>query len=158
MGYRRGAKEKARRRVWHRWSNGLQRDPEILGGTPCFPGTRLSVALVGGMLLRGPSAERELRADYPYLTEQDLAGARRFAQRAGRPLNHHQTYRLTVCWHNVLTILSDVGGPMLQQQVPIKVEHRLDGLFDGLRPSPRGPDFSVRGGVKPDQRGGRRFR
>ena len=97
MGYRKSSREKARRRARHVWTSGLQRDPDILGGEPCFPGSRLSVAHVGMMLLRGPSIEREVRYDYPYLTEQDLAGARRHAERVlreERAGKRHQMYRL----------------------------------------------------------------
>jgi uncharacterized protein (DUF433 family) len=62
-------------------------DDEILGGEPTFPESRLAVRHVGGMLLRGAS-EAEVREDYPYLKDEDLAFATIYTRaypRMGRP-------------------------------------------------------------------------
>ncbi len=62
-------------------------DENVLGGEPTFPETRLAVRHVGGMLLRGASVE-EVREDYPYLKDEDIAFATIFTRaypRMGRP-------------------------------------------------------------------------
>lgn len=69
------------------WKRHLVEDDRILGGEPVFPNSRLAVRHVGGMLLRGASA-REVRADYPYLTADDIKFATLYARaypRPGRP-------------------------------------------------------------------------
>lgn len=69
------------------WKCRLVTDESILAGETVFPGSRLSVRHVGGMLLRG-AAVQEIREDYPYLTDQDIEFARLFAvayPRVGRP-------------------------------------------------------------------------
>jgi len=69
------------------WKDRLVVRPEVLGGEPAFPKSRLAVRHVGGMLLRGASPQ-EVLEDYPYIDEQDLEFARVFAQaypRMGRP-------------------------------------------------------------------------
>jgi uncharacterized protein (DUF433 family) len=72
---------------FERWKGKLTTDPDIMGGEPVFPGTRLTVRRVGGMLERGedPSAILE---DYPHLTGEDLELARLYVRaypRVGRP-------------------------------------------------------------------------
>jgi uncharacterized protein (DUF433 family) len=72
---------------FERWkSNKVATDPEVLGGEPVFRGTRLSVRHIGQL------ADRETIAvileDYPYLSEADVAFARRYHlayPRVGRP-------------------------------------------------------------------------
>ena len=62
-------------------------DENILRGEPTFPESRLAVRHVGGMLLRGASVE-EVRADYPYLKDEDIEFATIFTRaypRVGRP-------------------------------------------------------------------------
>jgi uncharacterized protein (DUF433 family) len=69
------------------WREALVARDDILGGEPVFPGSRLAVRHVGEMLGRG-AEPAEVREDYPYLTEQDIAFARLFAvayPRIGRP-------------------------------------------------------------------------
>jgi uncharacterized protein (DUF433 family) len=59
----------------------------ILGGEPVFPGSRLAVRHVGEMLSRGGDP-REVREDYPYLSDEDLAFARLYTTaypKMGRP-------------------------------------------------------------------------
>lgn len=81
MGYRNTRREKARRRERHHWAISVVRDPDVLGGSPVFPGTRTSVEHIGSLLLKG--AVDEVRKDYPHLSECDLEGARRWALRTG---------------------------------------------------------------------------
>ncbi len=57
----------------------VQVDPNIMGGEPVFAGTRLTVRHIGGMLLRGGSAD-EILEDYPYLSDEDLDFACKFTQ------------------------------------------------------------------------------
>jgi uncharacterized protein (DUF433 family) len=72
---------------FERWkATRVATDPSILGGEPVFRGTRLSVRHIGGL------ADRETIAvileDYPYLSEADVAFARRYHlayPRVGRP-------------------------------------------------------------------------
>jgi uncharacterized protein (DUF433 family) len=69
------------------WKGKLVTDPNTLGGEPTFPKTRLAVRQVGGMLLRGASA-KEIREDYPYLTDSDIEFSKLYTQahpRVGRP-------------------------------------------------------------------------
>lgn len=73
-----------------RWSQKLVRDEGIKGGEPVFPESRLSVRHVGNLLLRqdAEDARRELREDYPYLTDEDLEFSPVFVKaypRVGRP-------------------------------------------------------------------------
>jgi uncharacterized protein (DUF433 family) len=69
------------------WKANLVNNPDILGGTTVFPGSRLSVQRIGGSLERGEAVE-VLREDYPYLTDEDFAFARIFVKAypiQGRP-------------------------------------------------------------------------
>lgn len=52
-------------------------DPETMGGSPCFAGTRVPVSMV---LRRVDSGENwtQLVSDYPFLTEEHVAAARAF--------------------------------------------------------------------------------
>ncbi|QCX48914.1 DUF433 domain-containing protein [Ralstonia pseudosolanacearum] len=62
-------------------------DPEILGGTPCFKGTRVPIANVLAALDAGMSVV-ELQASYPFLTQALLNDATVYAKarpRVGRP-------------------------------------------------------------------------
>jgi uncharacterized protein (DUF433 family) len=62
-------------------------DPAVLGGEPVFRGTRLAVRRVAEAAER-PAAVKEMLEDYPYLKDEDVEFARRFARaypRVGRP-------------------------------------------------------------------------
>jgi len=62
-------------------------DPDMLGGEPVFRKSRTAVRAVGGLLLRGVP-EREVREDFPHLTDEDFEFARLYAKaypRMGRP-------------------------------------------------------------------------
>jgi uncharacterized protein (DUF433 family) len=76
-----------RTRHFERWKKRLVANPEIMGGEPVFPKSRLTVRRIGGMLERGV-APREILDDYPYLKAEDLELARLFVRaypRVGRP-------------------------------------------------------------------------
>ena len=49
-------------------------DPEIMGGTPVFRGTRIPVDLIADMLAQGASAE-EILEGYPTLDQERIAMA-----------------------------------------------------------------------------------
>jgi uncharacterized protein (DUF433 family) len=69
------------------WKKKLVTSPDILGGEPVFPKSRLAVRHVGGMVLRGASTE-EIREDYPYLKDEDIECAKLYTEaypRVGRP-------------------------------------------------------------------------
>jgi uncharacterized protein (DUF433 family) len=69
------------------WKKKLVIRDDILGGEPVFPGSRLAVRHVGGLMERGESSEAIIE-DYPYLDEQDLKFAALFSRayaRVGRP-------------------------------------------------------------------------
>jgi uncharacterized protein (DUF433 family) len=61
-------------------------DPEIMGGTPCIRGTRITVYAVAGRL-NGGETVADLLIDYPYLTALQLEAAREFA--AHTPFQEH---------------------------------------------------------------------
>jgi uncharacterized protein (DUF433 family) len=74
------------------WKNALVVDKRVLAGEPAFPKSRLAVRQIGGMLERG-AAEENIRADYPYLTNEDLEFSRLFVRaypRVGRPRETRQ--------------------------------------------------------------------
>jgi uncharacterized protein (DUF433 family) len=57
---------------------GVTRDSSVMGGAPCFAGTRVPVGTVLGSLDEGYSLE-ELRNHYPFLTPAHVEAARAFA-------------------------------------------------------------------------------
>jgi uncharacterized protein (DUF433 family) len=62
-------------------------DPEIMGGTPVFKGTRIPVDLVADMLAQGASAE-EILDGYPTLNREEIDAASLYMRafpRRGRP-------------------------------------------------------------------------
>ena len=69
------------------WKEKLVVQPDIMGGEPVFPGSRLTVRRVGGMLELGEDP-RAILEDYPHLTDEDLELARLYVRaypRVGRP-------------------------------------------------------------------------
>ena len=54
-------------------------DPEILGGTPVFRGTRIPLDHIAGLVRKGVPLG-EITEDYPSLSEQDIAFARVYAR------------------------------------------------------------------------------
>jgi len=62
-------------------------DPEVLGGRPCFKGTRIPVAQIAELLVQGADAD-ELLEDYPSLTREMIEAAPTLAKAypaRGRP-------------------------------------------------------------------------
>ena len=79
--------------AFNRWKQRLATDPGIMGGEAVFPGSRLTVRHVGGMLERGESPDVILE-DYPYLSREDLEFARTYVRaypRVGRPPQRQAT-------------------------------------------------------------------
>ncbi len=69
------------------WKATLVEDPDIMGGSTLFPGSRLTVHHIGGMQERGIDPQ-EILEDYPYLNQQDLDFAQIFVRahpKLGRP-------------------------------------------------------------------------
>jgi uncharacterized protein (DUF433 family) len=63
------------------------RDPDIMGGTPVFRGTRIPIQLVADMLVQGASCQ-EILEGYPSLTKEMVALAQVYVRafpRRGRP-------------------------------------------------------------------------
>jgi uncharacterized protein (DUF433 family) len=58
-------------------------DPEILGGEPCFNGTRVPLETVVDNLGAGYSAD-EILEDYPSLTEEHIHGVLQWELRLAR--------------------------------------------------------------------------
>lgn len=52
----------------------VESDPEILGGRPCFKGTRIPVAQIAELLAQGADAD-EMIEDYPTLTREMIDAA-----------------------------------------------------------------------------------
>ena len=63
-------------------------DPEILSGTPCVRGTRLSVEFILELIASGASRDEITRA-YPRLTTADVEAAVRFGVQSLRLLPTH---------------------------------------------------------------------
>lgn len=55
-------------------------DPDVMGGTPCIRGLRVSVGTILGLLAAGRSEEDILQA-YPYLEREDIRAALAYASR-----------------------------------------------------------------------------
>ena len=53
-------------------------DSKIMGGKPCIRGMRVTVGMIVGLFAAGHSFEEILKA-YPYLEEEDLREALRYA-------------------------------------------------------------------------------
>lgn len=54
-------------------------DPEILGGTPVFRGTRIPLDHIAGLMRKGVPTS-EIAEDYPSLSRHDIAFARVYAR------------------------------------------------------------------------------
>ena len=67
----------------------VETDDGVLGGTPCFKGTRIPIHDIAAMLANGDSVAA-LQAAYPRLTEAQISAAPMYAQaypRRGRRRN-----------------------------------------------------------------------
>ena len=56
----------------------ITQDPAVMGGKPCIRGMRVTVGMIVGQIGEGVSIE-ELLSDYPYLEEEDIMQALRYA-------------------------------------------------------------------------------
>ena len=55
-------------------------DPEIMGGTPCIAGTRITVYAIAARFNGGETIE-ELLADWPYITKAQIEASVDYAAR-----------------------------------------------------------------------------
>lgn len=62
-----------------RWHERIESRPEILRGKPCIKGTRIPAALVLGYLA-ADKAHAEIIADFPDVTEADIAACLDYAR------------------------------------------------------------------------------
>lgn len=53
-------------------------DPSVMGGKPCIRGKRVTVGMIVGQIGSGVGVH-ELLVDYPYLDEEDVRQALRYA-------------------------------------------------------------------------------
>jgi len=53
------------------WKKRLTIDPDIMGGTPCFPGSRLTIDRIVA-LIKKEVTYSEIFSDYPFLTTEDI--------------------------------------------------------------------------------------
>jgi uncharacterized protein (DUF433 family) len=58
-------------------------NPAVCGGKPCIKGTRIWVSLILDLLASGIT-EREVRAEYPQLTYDDILAAIAYGAEASR--------------------------------------------------------------------------
>jgi uncharacterized protein (DUF433 family) len=56
----------------------ITRSPEVMGGKPCIRGMRVTVGAIVGLVASGHSNSEILQA-YPYLEEDDIREALRYA-------------------------------------------------------------------------------
>jgi uncharacterized protein (DUF433 family) len=56
----------------------ITRNPEVMGGKPCIRGIRVTVGTVVGLVAARHCTEKIL-ASYPYLEQEDIAQALRYA-------------------------------------------------------------------------------
>ena len=60
------------------WASNLTVDPEVMGGAPVFPGTRVTVKRIGK--LAEYASVTEICEDYPTISSKDIEYARRFVR------------------------------------------------------------------------------
>lgn len=53
-------------------------DPAVMGGKPCIRGMRVTVGTILGLITSGTS-HREILSLYPYLEQEDITAALRYA-------------------------------------------------------------------------------
>jgi uncharacterized protein (DUF433 family) len=56
----------------------ITQNPAVMGGKPCIRGLRVTVGMVVGQIGTGHTIE-EILSDYPYLEEEDVFQALRYA-------------------------------------------------------------------------------
>ena len=62
----------------------IARDPKVCHGAPCIRGTRVHIDVILDALAEGLS-EEEILADYPRLSQQDIAAALAYAAKSLQP-------------------------------------------------------------------------
>lgn len=62
----------------------ISRDPALMGGKACIRGMRVTVGMIVGQIGAGVSVDR-LLADYPYLENEDVLEAMRYAAARNGP-------------------------------------------------------------------------
>jgi uncharacterized protein (DUF433 family) len=71
------------------WKAKIVINPDIMGGEPVFPKSRLTVRHIGSMMLRDRADTlQEIREDYPYLKREDIEFAKLYTvayPKVGRP-------------------------------------------------------------------------
>ncbi|HRI91035.1 MAG TPA: DUF433 domain-containing protein [Accumulibacter sp.] len=84
-------------------------DPEVMGGMPCFAGTRVPISIVLASVDDGMSLE-EVRESYPYVTEAHVGAARVYA--AARPQPSRARRLREVSSRSLLreTVIRRLGG------------------------------------------------
>ncbi|MDQ1267067.1 MAG: hypothetical protein QG635_2220 [Bacteroidota bacterium] len=58
--------------------NRITFNPNVMGGKPCIRGQRVTVSTIIGLIASGCSF-KEILDDYPYLVEEDILEALKFA-------------------------------------------------------------------------------
>ncbi len=56
----------------------ITQNPGVMGGKPCIRGMRVTVGMLVGQIAAGRSID-QLLADYPYLEQEDILQALRYA-------------------------------------------------------------------------------
>lgn len=56
----------------------ITQDPLVMGGKPCVRGMRVTVGMIVGQVASGHSTS-DILADYPYLEQEDISQALRYA-------------------------------------------------------------------------------
>jgi uncharacterized protein (DUF433 family) len=56
----------------------ITQNPAVMGGKPCIRGLRVTVGMIVGQIGTGHTIE-EILSDYPYLEEEDVFQALRYA-------------------------------------------------------------------------------
>lgn len=95
------------------WKKKLVVRDDILAGEPVFPKSRLAVRQIGEMLRRGATA-KEIREDYPYLGDEDIAFAKFFAEaypRVGRPRASFSSSAVACCAMSKLRSFAEPPPP-----------------------------------------------
>ena len=73
---------------YEEWKSHLVENPDIKGGEPVFPESRLSVYQIGSVLNRHENQlerfKQEILEDYPYLSQKDLRFAQMYVKRNPR--------------------------------------------------------------------------
>ena len=82
-------------------------DQEILGGTPCFKGTRIAVHDIAEMMANGDEAA-EISSAYEVLSDEHMTAAAIYAEAyPRRDCRRRQRVWQEICWHTSIVVESD---------------------------------------------------